>query len=742
MSQFSADLLALSSTPPVQGVIRARDNGGIDPKSNDPYEVWVNRLTQIFKANAQEKKVYQQLRYINELGDEMVRVDFENGAVDLVSGTDRLQNKGSASYFTDATSLRTGEIATSPLNLNKENGQIQVPHVPVIRFSTPIHDAEGRFRGALVSNVYAESFLSRLTTDAGQIYLSNEDGSYILNPDASKTFASQTGSSFDVDDDFSSIHDMLRVSGDSSIAAVDGDRGEVIALQSVNFDPRLPDRHWLLLRTLPESDVMGPINTLGLMIFGVGALLMVIVIPMALWMSRSITSPLVKVGETARDLAERAIPGLVSVTRAVAEGDLTQSTDLKMKPVDIKSEDEIGQMANSFNTMIEQLEIGGNSINDMVKGLGETIGQVGATAGSLAVASSQLSAAADQAGNATNGIASSSQQMASGAETQARSVDETNTVIMQLSGAIDQISQGSEEQATGVNLATDIVNQVSAATGEVAQYAQTAADGSRVAGETAQKGAEMVGQTVQGMEKISVAVNAASRQISDLGTQSEEIGKIVAVIDDIAAQTNLLALNAAIEAARAGEQGRGFAVVADEVRGLAERVSQATTEIASLIDSIQKGVSESVKAVEEGTVQVDQGVKQAEEAGVALNEILISVGSVVEQIEQISASAEEVNASSEEMVSTIESVSNITERNTATTQEMAANSQQVTKAVEGISSISEENSASTQEMSASAEEISAQVQEVVASSQSLDQMAQELQTAVSAFKLGNSASPA
>ena len=111
----------------------------------------------------------------------------------------------------------------------------------------------------------------------------------------------------------------------------------------------------------------------------------------------------------------------------------------------------------------------------------------------------------------------------------------------------------------------------------------------------------MVDQTIQGMEKISTAVDAAFKQIAQLGTQSEEIGKIVAVIDDIAAQTNLLALNAAIEAARAGEQGRGFAVVADEVRGLAERVTQATTEIATLIDSIQKGVNESINAVEKGT---------------------------------------------------------------------------------------------------------------------------------------------
>ncbi|HJO83332.1 MAG TPA: methyl-accepting chemotaxis protein [SAR202 cluster bacterium] len=112
------------------------------------------------------------------------------------------------------------------------------------------------------------------------------------------------------------------------------------------------------------------------------------------------------------------------------------------------------------------------------------------------------------------------------------------------------------------------------------------------------------------------------------------------MIDDIAAQTNLLALNAAIEAARAGEQGRGFAVVADEVRGLAERVTQATNEIAALIEAIQKGVNQSVNAVDEGTKQVSEGVAQAEHARDSLKDILSAVGDVADQIGQISASAQ------------------------------------------------------------------------------------------------------
>ncbi len=237
------------------------------------------------------------------------------------------------------------------------------------------------------------------------------------------------------------------------------------------------------------------------------------------------------------------------------------------------------------------------------------------------------------------------------------------------------------------------------------------------------------------MQKIMAAMGLASEKVTDLGARSNEIGKIVATIDDIAAQTNLLALNAAIEAARAGEQGRGFAVVADEVRKLAERSSMATKEIADLISGIQKGVEDAVSAMEDGNTQVQEGNQFAGEAGEALKAILEASTGVSTQIEQISAAAEELQASSSEMVKVIDGVSSIVEESTAATEQMAANSTEVTTSLESVAGISEQNSAATQEISASAEQMSAQVQQVVASSQSLSEMAAELQAAVSTFKM-------
>ncbi|MBN2238690.1 MAG: PAS domain-containing protein [Dehalococcoidales bacterium] len=375
------------------------------------------------------------------------------------------------------------------------------------------------------------------------------------------------------------------------------------------------------------------------------------------------------------------------------------------------------------------------AVNTVIDSLSALVSQIRTNADSLAAASEQLSKVADQAGQATQQIASTSQQVAKGAAEQSAALQQSSEGIDQLSKAIIQISLGAQEQAIGVERNVEIVNQVSSAVLQVSENAQVAAQGSHKASDAAEKGADMTIRTVEGMEKIRDTMGIASSTVQSLGEQSNEIGKIVATIDDIAAQTNLLALNAAIEAARAGEQGRGFAVVADEVRKLAERSSGATKEIADLISNIQKGVDEAVKAMEDGNHEVDSGYKLATDAGESLSDILNTVKEVSLEVERISAASEELNALSTEMVKITDGVSGIVEENTAATEEMGASADDITKSIESVAGVAEENSAATQQVSASAEEMSAQVEEVVASAQTLAEMSEELQRNISVFKL-------
>jgi methyl-accepting chemotaxis protein len=482
-----------------------------------------------------------------------------------------------------------------------------------------------------------------------------------------------------------------------------------------------------------SQGIVSSLKVLEIVMLAVGLVVMAAVV----WFIRSTIVKQLTVGtQLAREVSEKDLPRLLAALKAMANGDLTQKFDVSTTRVDVKSSDEVGQVVESLNSVVDRLGESGLAFDDMSANMRDLIGQVGDTANSLADASGELSSAASETGEATQDIANISQNVAKDSDEQTRGVDETSAAMEQLSGAIDQIAQGSQDQASTVEQASTIVNQVSAAITEVASSAQAAADGSTQANDAAKIGLDMVNKTVDGMGKIKTAVEVASKQVADLGEQSEEIGKIVVVIDDIAAQTNLLALNAAIEAARAGEQGRGFAVVADEVRGLAERVTDATKEIAGLIDTVQKGVTESVKAIDEGTKEVANGVDQAEQSGQSLGEIMTSVNTVGQRIEEISASAEEVSASSDEMVKTIENVNAVAEETSASAEQMAASSTQVSKSIDGIADISRKNGSATQNVSASAQEMSAQVQQVVASSQSLAQMANDLQKAVGAFDVG------
>lgn len=449
----------------------------------------------------------------------------------------------------------------------------------------------------------------------------------------------------------------------------------------------------------------------------------------------------------------RGINSMLKAAQGIAKGDVDQT-------IDVKSKDEIGDMAGAFTDMIvymkgmagaaEKMAEGdftvevapksekdalGNAFSKMIASLSKLIGQVRGVAGNLSEASDQLSKAAEQAGQATQQIASTSQQVAKGAGEQSTSLQQTTEGIEQLAKAIEQISQGSQEQAKGVEKTVIAVNQVSASVSQVAENAKTAADGSQQASESARKGAGMAQQTVEGMEKIRTTMGVASSRVTELGERSNEIGKIVATIDDIAAQTNLLALNAAIEAARAGEQGRGFAVVADEVRKLAERSSGATKEIADLITGIQSGVTEAVKAMEEGNKEVDSGYQLAADAGESLNEILKTVNEVGKQVNEIAEAAGDLSKISTEMVKITDGVSSAVEQNTAATEEMSANSGQVSKSIESVAGVAEESSAASQQVSAAAQEMSAQVEEVVANAQSLSQMSEELKQNVALFKL-------
>ncbi|WP_017755678.1 methyl-accepting chemotaxis protein [Calidifontibacillus oryziterrae] len=291
--------------------------------------------------------------------------------------------------------------------------------------------------------------------------------------------------------------------------------------------------------------------------------------------------------------------------------------DLTGEKVSVKSKDEVGQLAGA--------------INDMISSLRALIGDVLENANNLAASSEEISA------------------------------------------STEQIASGSQLQANNAGLASEMVKEMAQAIHAVSKNADDTSNASENMVEAAGKGNEVIQDTLQGMQQIS-------EKILELSSKSVQIGEIVEVIDDIAEQTNLLALNAAIEAARAGEAGKGFAVVADEVRKLAERSSKATKEISELIQSIQANTDASVEAVNIGN-------EKANNAGKAFEEIISLVKISANKVAEIAAASEQQNAQSQEVLQSVESIAAVSEQTAAGVQETAATAQDLAKMAENLSQL-------------------------------------------------------
>jgi methyl-accepting chemotaxis protein len=254
----------------------------------------------------------------------------------------------------------------------------------------------------------------------------------------------------------------------------------------------------------------------------------------------------------------------------------------------------------------------------------------------------------------------------------ATTTSQVSTAANQLEATAEQIATGAEQVAAQSGTVATAGEEMSATSCDIAQNCQLAAEGARLASEAAVSGARVVDETISVMNHIAERVQKSARAVESLGSRSDQIGAIVGTIEDIADQTNLLALNAAIEAARAGEQGRGFAVVADEVRALAERTTRATREIGEMIKAIQQETKGAVIAMDEGVSEVGNGSEKAASSGRALENIQDQINAVTAQIHQVATAAEEQTATTSEISSNIQQITEVVSQTACGAHEAAS----------------------------------------------------------------------
>ena len=438
-------------------------------------------------------------------------------------------------------------------------------------------------------------------------------------------------------------------------------------------------------------------STISLVSMGAAAVICVL---MGLGMANGIANPLTRLSLSAE---------------AIAGGDLTVELPKS------KSRDEVGRLTVAFASMATRLK----ELIDQIFG---SAAEVASTSKDLSESSMQSVAAADAIASTATSIAKAAQEQSSGASDAAAAAD-------QLTRAIAGVFEGAQGQLASVQRASSVVQDMSSVLESSLEVIRRVGDAVRSNSEAAGEGNRLVRAVIERMGRIKTSSDATAGRMAELREISSEIKKIVDVIEGIASQTNLLALNAAIEAARAGEHGRGFAVVADEVRKLSEKSSQETKAISALIDRIGAAIEKTAEAVAGDAEEIESGNAITHDAGQALERIAANAQEAERLVSDLFDSSQQLREATSHVTEAMEQIVSVTEQNSAATEEMSTSANEVKRLMETVAAASEESAAAAEEVSASTEQMRLSIQQVNASAQSLAQMADKLRQAVSAFRL-------
>ena len=519
LSGVNHDVLFMSKVAPIQGIVRARAHGGIDPTDGSSYDEWVGQLQSLFVDMIEEKPHYMQLRYLDEAGNELVRVEGERGQVQVVTST-QLQNKADARYFVETMKISSGSLYISPVELNREQGVIEEPHRPVIRYATPIVDAAGQHRGIVVANIFAADFIdsfaqAEVPYEGEELMLVDQSGYYLAHPDSEKQWGGALDKEETLAKDFSpEIAEQILSNGMGVIDA----GSDILTYHTFVPNPEQSNSLTAIIRA-PKSSVFATVNS-----FRLFAVLMIVA-------SLGVVMPLTF-------LRGRQLVGTVE--------------------------------------------------------------------------------------NLTSGIATSSQEMAI---------------------AIAEQERIASQQASSVNETTTTMDELEASSQHAVEQAQAAVEAARQAFEASEEGVQAVGDSLDGMAALEHQVGAIAQKILHLKGQAKQIGRISQLVVDFATQTNLLALNSSVEAVRAGEHGKGFSIVANEIRKLADQSQRSADQINALVSDIQRAIQETVVVAETGTETVKTGVQSAQRTETAFSDVKNAVNRVVLSNQQVSLNLkQQVNA--------------------------------------------------------------------------------------------------
>lgn len=604
---------------------------------------------------------------------------------------------------------------------------------------SPIVAEDGEVIGMLFSGFSEAGSAQRLASTLGELkvgesgffWIFTSKGEMLAHP---QLVGSMALDALDADGNLYVRQIMAEKEGWLSYALADGDGARAVQTRFTYFAPR----DWYLALTIFDDEAFAAAQQLQSAILTIAVVILMVLTVIIILTGRQLLRPIGLIGRAARQIAEgrpvQELPverhdeigrmaadfsGMVSYLRQIstaanrlADGDLT---------VDVSVKSEEDALGLAFRKMIQQWR---RIVQDLQSSVNQLDGAV-----------DSLRQAADQAGQTTGEIAGTMQHVARGAITQNTAVTQATGNLGRMRASIASVADGALRQTDTITRASGVVNELAVAAEQVSTNAETVARDSSGAAQVARQGAETVSAAINGMASIRESVGRSAARVTQMGEHSRQIGTVLTSMQEIAELTNLLALNASIEAARAGDHGRGFAVVASEVRKLAVHAAEATGEIGELIHSMQQSIEEAVVAMSSGSRAVEAGTGQAQAASAALGEILRVAESVQQQAGTALQVTQTMQHAASALVETMGEVRSVAAANTDATAAMSSGAGEVSTAVEHIAAVSAENSSAAEQVSGSAGTMAAQVRDVAASAQLLASMTRNLRATIAQFQV-------
>ncbi|MDZ4183673.1 MAG: methyl-accepting chemotaxis protein [Desulfuromonadales bacterium] len=467
-----------------------------------------------------------------------------------------------------------------------------------------------------------------------------------------------------------------------------------------------------------------------------------------LWLTLGVGVVAVSIGLILVARMTRPLNQMVDNFREIAagDGDLT-------RVIAVQSHDEIGELAENFNKfvgrlreMVRRTRDASTDLNEATERLRHASCEVNAGAGQqsqsleesyhavlaiegsiagIAESTGSLVEAVEESSSATLELGATIEEIASQMERLFSTVENVSSSISEMSVSSQQIAENVENLASSTDVTASAITELDASIKEIEENAGKTSRLSEEATVDAQKGKEAVDETIQGILAIRESVDQASLVIQNLGSQSNAIGKILTVIDEVADQTSLLSLNAAIIAAQAGEHGKGFAVVANEIRELAERTAVSTREIGAIITNLQDGTRDAVRAMAVGSERVHLEVERSQSAGLALDKIRTSTMLAQEQVSGIVRATQEQSRGSRQITNSINQVASMLDQIAAAIKQQSEGIRLVARASESMKEIAAQGKLSTGEQAKGSRQISLSIERIRSMIERIDEATRE-----------------